>query len=188
MSLVYSNFVTPTAALALVLGANLGSAINPVVEGGRRNDPSSYRLPVGNLLNRLIGVALFAPFLQPIGDVLRAIQPDVAKMTAEFHVAFNVILAAAFIGLLDPLSWLLEKIFPTRKPSADPSAPRYLDENLLETPSLALADASRETLRMGDVVELMLRQITRCCSIVRDATHCVENLFSAGRVCRSAYL
>jgi phosphate:Na+ symporter len=159
MSLAYSHFITPTAALALVLGANLGSAINPVVEGGHRDDPASYRLPVGNLLNRLIGVALFAPFLQPIGDVLRAIQPDVAKMTAEFHVAFNVILAAAFIGLLDPLSWLLEKIFPTRKPSADPSAPRYLDENLLETPSLALADASRETLRMGDVVEVMLRQV-----------------------------
>jgi phosphate:Na+ symporter len=82
MSLAYSNFVTPTAALALVLGANLGSAINPVVEGGHRNDPSSYRLPVGNLLNRLIGVALFAPFLQPIAEALRTVQPDVAKMTA----------------------------------------------------------------------------------------------------------
>src|SRR5438874_2224893 len=63
------------------------------------------------------------------------------------------------VGLLDPLSWLLESVFPTRKLSADPSAPRYLDENLLETPSLALADASRETLRMGDVVEVMLRQV-----------------------------
>jgi phosphate:Na+ symporter len=85
MSLAYSHFITPTAALALVLGANLGSAINPVVEGGRRDDPASYRLPVGNLLNRLIGVVLFAPFLQPIGDVLGAVQPDMAKMTAEFH-------------------------------------------------------------------------------------------------------
>jgi phosphate:Na+ symporter len=159
MSLAYSSFVTPTAALALVLGANLGSAINPVVEVGRRNDPSSYRLSVGNLLNRLIGVALFAPFLQPIADALRAVQPDMARMIAEFHIAFNVALAAAFIGLLDPLSWLLERVFPARKPSADPSAPRYLDENLLETPSLALADASRETLRMGDVVEVMLRQV-----------------------------
>jgi phosphate:Na+ symporter len=159
MSLAYSHFITPTAALALVLGANLGSAINPVVEGGHRDDPATYRLPVGNLLNRLIGVALCAPFLQPIADVWGAVQPDMAKMTAEFHVAFNVVLAAAFIGLLDPLSWLLQRIFPARKPSADPSAPRYLDGNLLETPSLALADASREALRMGDVVEVMLREV-----------------------------
>jgi phosphate:Na+ symporter len=159
MSLAYSHFVTPAAALALVLGANLGSAINPVVEGGHRDDLASYRLPVGNLLNRLIGVVLFAPFLQPIADLLHAVQPDMAKMTAEFHVAFNVVLAAAFIGLLGPLSWWLARAFPVRKPSNDPSAPRYLDENLLETPSLALADASRETLRMGDMVEVMLKQV-----------------------------
>src|SRR5262249_3020416 len=73
MSLAYSHFITPGAALALVLGANLGSAINPVVEGGHRDDPASYRLPIGNLLNRLVGVALFVPFLQSIADVLHAI-------------------------------------------------------------------------------------------------------------------
>ena len=60
MSLAYSHFVTPAAALALVLGANLGSAINPLLEGGRRGDTASYRLPVGNLLNRLVGVVLVA--------------------------------------------------------------------------------------------------------------------------------
>jgi phosphate:Na+ symporter len=48
---------------------------------------------------------------------------------------------------------------PKRKASTDPSAPRYLDEGLLEAPSLALADAARETLRMGDVVETMLREV-----------------------------
>jgi phosphate:Na+ symporter len=159
MSLAYSQFITPAAALALVLGANLGSAINPVIEGGRRGDMASYRLPVGNLLNRLVGVVLVAPFLPALAGALLAFQPHVAKMTAEFHVAFNVALALAFIGLLDPLAWLLEKIFPERKKSADPAAPRYLDESALETPSLALADAGRETLRMGDIVEVMLRQV-----------------------------
>jgi phosphate:Na+ symporter len=159
MSLAYSQFITPPAALALVLGANLGSAINPLVEGGRRDDPASYRLPVGNLLNRFVGVAVVVPFLQPIADLLRSAQPDMAKLTAEFHVFFNVGLAVAFIGLLDPLSWMLHKVFPVRRRTADSSAPRYLDESMLETPSLALADASRETLHMGDVVETMLRQV-----------------------------
>ena len=41
MSLAYAHFVTPYAALALVLGANLGSAINPIVEGARRDNPAS---------------------------------------------------------------------------------------------------------------------------------------------------
>ena len=90
MSLAYSTFITPMAALALVLGANLGSAINPVFEGGHRGDASSYRLPVGNLINRLVGVVLVAPFLHPIADAMRAFQPDMARMTAEFHMAFNI--------------------------------------------------------------------------------------------------
>ena len=90
MSLAYAHFVTPYAALALVLGANLGSAINPVFEGARRDNPASYRLPVGNLLNRLVGVLLVAPLLRPIAEALQAWQPDLAKATAEFHIAFNV--------------------------------------------------------------------------------------------------
>jgi phosphate:Na+ symporter len=53
----------------------------------------------------------------------------------------------------------LERLFPERVRDADPARPRYLDETALETPSLALADAARETLRMGDTVEQMLRNV-----------------------------
>ena len=123
MSLAFSHFVTPMAALALVLGANLGSAINPVLEGGDRGDPASYRLPVGNLINRLVGVVLVVAI--PAADRRRAFapfSPIMARMTAEFHIAFNVALAVVFIGLLDPLAWLLVRLFPARK--APPIPPR----------------------------------------------------------------
>src|SRR3979490_1751999 len=66
MSLAYAHFISPYASLALVLGANLGSAINPVFEGARRDNPATYRLPVANLVNQLIGVVIVAPFLEPI--------------------------------------------------------------------------------------------------------------------------
>jgi phosphate:Na+ symporter len=159
MSLAYAHFISPFAALALVLGANLGSAINPVFEGARRDNPASYRLPLGNLINRLVGLLLVAPFLHPITETLQAWQPNLAKLTAEFHIAFNVAMAIIFIGLLDGMARLLEKLLPNRVQEADPSRPRYLDESALETPSLALADAARETLRMGDHVEVMLRKV-----------------------------
>jgi phosphate:Na+ symporter len=87
MSLAYSQFITPYAALALVLGANLGSAINPVFEGARRDDPASYRLPVGNLVNRVVGIALVLPFLSVIAGHMHAWQPDLARMTAAFPIA-----------------------------------------------------------------------------------------------------
>ena len=159
MSLAYAQFISPYASLALVLGANLGSAINPVFEGAKRDNPASYRLPLGNLVNRAVGVLLVAPFLRPITDILQSWQPDLAKMTAGFHIGFNVATAIIFIGLLDGMARLLKKLLPDRVREADPSRPRYLDESALETPSLALADASRETLHMGDHVEIMLRKV-----------------------------
>jgi phosphate:Na+ symporter len=159
MSLAYAHFISPYAALALVLGANLGSAINPIFEGARRDNPASYRLPLGNLVNRLIGVLLVVPFLHPIADHLQSWQPDAAKATALFHIAFNVATAALFIGLLDGMARLLKTLLPKRVEEADPSRPRYLDESALETPSLALADAAREALHMGDPVEIMLRKV-----------------------------
>ena len=159
MSLAYSQFVTPEAALALVLGANLGSAINPLIESGVRGDPASRRVPVGNLLNRLVGILIVLPFLHPIARELGTLQPDMAKLTAEFHMLFNIALAVLLIGPLDAVAALLVRILPEKKQPDDAAMPRYLDDAALETPSLALANAARETLRMGDTVETMLRNV-----------------------------
>jgi phosphate:Na+ symporter len=156
MPLAYSHLVTPVAALALVLGANLGSAINPVLEGGSARNPASRRLPIGNLINRVIGVVVVLPFLQPIADAFARFEPNPARMTADFHTAFNIALALVFILLLDRLALLLVRLLPDPAKSPDPSTPLYLDETAINTPSVALVCAARETLRMGDIVESML--------------------------------
>ena len=158
MSLAYSHFVSPVAALALVLGANLGSAINPLLESGANANPASRRLPFGNLINRLVGVVLVLPFLQPIAGLLMRLDPNPTRMAADFHTAFNVLLALVFIFLLDGLASVLTRLLPDPAKRTDPSAPLYLDETAIRMPSVALACAARETLHMGDVVESMLRQ------------------------------
>jgi phosphate:Na+ symporter len=94
MTLANSHFVTPVAALALVLGANLGSAINPVLEGGSSSNPASRRLPVGNLINRVIGVVVVLPFLQPIADAFTRLVPDPARMAATVQPPVKVVLTA----------------------------------------------------------------------------------------------
>ncbi len=158
MSLAYSNFITPVAALALTLGANLGSAINPVIESGNSTNPASYRLPLGNLLNRLIGCALALIFLHPIADALSRFEPNASRMTADFHTAFNLILAGVFIFPLGWVASMLARFLPERAKPNNPATPLYLDETALGTPSVALACAEREVLHLGDIVETMLRQ------------------------------
>jgi phosphate:Na+ symporter len=158
MSLAYANFITPEAALAFVVGANLGSAVNPVVEGGKPGNPATRRLPIGNLVNRLVGCVIVLPFLHPIADAFARLEPNPSRLAADFHLAFNLALALAFIPLLDGLAWLLTRFLPEQQRPTDPSTPLYLDESALGTPSVALACAARETLHMGDIVEAMLRQ------------------------------
>jgi phosphate:Na+ symporter len=158
MSLAYSHFVSPVAALALVLGANLGSAINPLVEGSSSANAASRRVPIGNLLNRVVGVALALPFLQPIADLSARLVSNPARIVADFHTAFNLVLALAFVLLLDAVAALLKKWLPDPAKRADAAAALYLDETAIDTPSVALACAARETLHMGDVVEDMLRK------------------------------
>jgi phosphate:Na+ symporter len=158
MSLAYSSFVTPAAALALVLGANLGSAINPLVEGTQSDNPASRRLPIGNLLNRLIGCIVVLPFLNPIVAALSQLEPNPSRMAAVFHTAFNVALAIVFMLPLRGLAALLTRLLPERPTPNDPSTPLYLDETALATPSVALVCAARETLHIGDIIGTMLRQ------------------------------
>lgn len=158
MSLSYSNFITPVAALALVIGANLGSAINPLIEGGGLNNPIARRLPLGNLINRLVGCALVLPLLEPITVAMRTLDSNPVRMLADFHTLFNLALAVLFIGPLPALARLLEWLVPEPDDSTDPSAPIYLDAAAISTPSLALTCAARETLHMGDLIETMLRR------------------------------
>ena len=156
MSLAYSHFVSPVAALALVLGANLGSAVNPLLEGSRAN-LAGRRLPIGNMLNRVVGVALVLPFLQPIVELFSRFDVNPARMAADFHTIFNVALAVLFVFVLDGVARLLIWLLPESAKQPDPSVPLYLDEAAMRTPSVALACAARETLHMGDVIEAMLQ-------------------------------
>ena len=160
MSLAYAHFVTPYAALALVLGANLGSAINPVFEGARRDNPASYRLP-----RRQSG--------QPAGrrrcwsrrscarsrKPCRRGSPISPRRRPNFTSRSTSPPRSSSSACSIRMARLLKKLLPNRVQEADPSRPRYLDESALETPSLALADAARETLHMGDLVEVMLRKV-----------------------------
>ena len=156
MSFATQGVVPPQAAFALVLGANLGTALNPLFEAGSTSDPAAKRLPIGNLLNRLVGGVLGLALLNVIGPWLVKFEPSVYRAVADFHTFFNIIMAALFFPVLGPLARLLRRMLPARAVPTDPSRPVYLDPAALEVPAVALAAAAREALRMVDGLETML--------------------------------
>lgn len=155
MSLAGTHVISTQAALAMMLGCNLGSALNPLMDalGG---GPAKLRAPLGNFVMRVVGAVLVFPFLGRLATAASGLGIGPAQLTALAHLAFNLAVAALFLGILPWFADLLLKWLPEKQAAGDPAQPLYLDEAALSTPSVALTNAAREVLHMADVVEEML--------------------------------
>lgn len=157
MTLVSLHVVGVQLALALVLGANIGSSITPVAMTWRA-DPTARRIPVGNLLMRTAGVAAIywsIPWLVPY---LSGFSSDPAHVIANFHTGFNLAVALVFLPLVGAVAALVIRILPDSAMPEDEKTPKHLEESALDSPGVALSGAARETLRIGDTVESMLER------------------------------
>ncbi len=158
MSLAVAGVVSPQASFAMVLGANLGSAFNPLL-ASLGQEPSRRRLPIGNLVNRLVGCLLFLPFIDPLSVFMtRLVSGDGGQAAALFHLGFNVAMAGLFLPLLPLVEAGLKRVMPEPVTPAGERPTLYLDKGALSTPTVALANAAREVLRMADAVEAMLNR------------------------------
>jgi phosphate:Na+ symporter len=178
-SLAAAGVVTLPAAIALVLGANLGGTIPPVLEGPQA-DPEGRRLPIGNLSIRAVGCVATLPFIHPIAALLLKLDPSAAGSVVDFHILFNLALTLVFVWFLDPVARLLTRVLPTKPKPADMTDPLYLEEAALDTPYLALTNASREALRMADLVDAMLQQFHK--TATGGDTQAIKDLVHAGKM------
>lgn len=159
MSFVTHGALSVSGGIALVLGANLGTAMNPLLES-RSDNPEDRRLPAGNLLNRLVGAVLVLALFPIVPSLVSSIEPNPARAVADFHTAFNLVLALIFFPLLSPYAGLVERLLPARPANDSPDAPRFLETAHPEEPvATALAGASREALRLADILEMMLTDL-----------------------------
>jgi len=156
MSLAASGMIPLGTGAALVLGANLGSAITPLIEGAGWSDPAAQRVPFGNLLTRMVGVAAAVVGFRFLAPYLGQLGPTPARALANFHTVFNLAVAAAFLPWVRGYARLVVRLLPQRHEGVEPGAPLYLDPAIRETPALALGAATREALRMADTLEAML--------------------------------
>jgi phosphate:Na+ symporter len=156
MSLTGVGVLPLTSACALVLGANLGAAM-PALTATFADKPAARRVAVGNLIFRLTGVVVAVPFITAAVPWLQLLEADPSRVVVNFHTTFNLALALAFILLTDVVGRVCTRLLPDLPVDVDPERPRHLDRTTLDSPSLALACAAREALRMGDLIETMLR-------------------------------
>ena len=156
ITLAGTNALSITVAFAFVLGANIGSAIPPVIATFGANQ-SARQPPLGNLLFRITGVVIALPFIDLIAHQMSPLEIGSARQIANFHMFFNLALVVLFFPLIDRMVSITQRMLPEDETVKDKMEPRTLDKSAFETPLVALVNAEREVLRMGEVVERMLR-------------------------------
>lgn len=147
--------IDATLAIALVVGANLGTAISPLLASSGE-PPAARRAQLANLITRVIATIAVLPFIGKLPELLSVFGTDASRMAVNAHTAFNIAIALAFLPLVTPLDKLARRIMPDLPTGDDAAKPRYLDHSALDTPTVALAGAARETLRLSDAVARML--------------------------------
>ncbi len=187
MSFVQAGVIPVGLGLILVLGANIGGAIAPVIMT-LRDIPAGRRVPLGNLMMRGMGAIIFLPFMATIvAPFIAHLDPDPARQLVNFHTFFNIVVALGFLPFIGPMTKLSEIILPDRAREEDESLPRYLDPTAFTTPPAALACVARETLRVSDVVQRMMRDTleafrtnnTHLVQGIRDQEAIVDSLYEA---------
>ena len=154
-TLAASGVIPIDVALGLVLGANLGSGMLAVLTT-LRSPVEVRQVPLGNLMFKLLGIVIAAPF---IGLWLRHVRPylgEPATVVVLFHLTFNVLVGIVFIGWTQVIARWVGKLLPKPEKNMAGGRPRHLDPSALATPSLAISCAAREALHQADVVETML--------------------------------
>jgi phosphate:Na+ symporter len=155
ISLVGAGVIGLELALLLVLGANIGSGLIPMGLS-MRMAPSARRVLVGNLAFRVIGAVAAVPFVGAIIGLLPV--ADGARTVALGHTAFNLVLALIFLPLTAMAARLLERLMPDRVHDGATVILSNLDDAVFDRPAVALNGATREVLRLADLVETMLRE------------------------------
>ncbi len=166
------GFITLPAGIALAFGANIGTCVTAMLASiGKPRE--AIRAALVHVLFNFAGVLLWVAFIPQLAELVTLISPvssnlsasarlaaDAPRQIANAHTIFNLANTLVFIGFIGTFARLVEILVPDKPLEEAPiTKPRYLDEELLETPSLALDMARLEISRAGAQVEVMLGEI-----------------------------
>ncbi|MCE6977791.1 Na/Pi cotransporter family protein [Pseudomonas frederiksbergensis] len=185
-TLAGASVISLPVAIGLVIGANIGSGILAFLSTSMQN-AAGRQVALGSLLYKLIGLLLIIPVLDPLVRWIDSFDFSAQEMVIGFHLLYNTARCLILLPSVGPMARLCAWLLPERPDINGTAKPRHLDSTALVTPSLALANAARETLRIGDLVDSMLEAMldvlrgkqTAVTQEVRRLTDDVEALYSA---------
>ena len=150
----FAGLLNLNSAIPIILGANIGTSFSTLLASARAN-AEAKRIAVGHTLFKLIIVIILYPFIQPLTNLIASTGNSLPRQIANGHTLINLFACILFLPLLTPYEKFLRRIIPE---TITRVKMKFLSPSLIDTPAMALAQASREVMRMGDIVTEMFRQ------------------------------
>ena len=157
-TLTGAGLISLPVAIGLVIGANIGSGVLAFLNSSLQS-PAGRRVALGSLLYKVIGLLLVMPLLDPLVNWLDSLDWQPAELVIAFHLLYNSMRCLLMLPTVGPMARFCNWLLPDRAEENGVARPRHLDPTALATPSLALANSVRETLRIGDLIETMLSHL-----------------------------
>jgi phosphate:Na+ symporter len=148
------------ASVPLMIGANIGTAITAIIasSGGSRE---SKQVALAHTFFKVIGALIIVWFIPWFVRLIVLISPPevLARQITNAHTVFNTLIALVLLPFSGIYARLINRMLPVREEKHASLTTWYVDESLLNTPSMALGVARQEVLRMMEIAERMTEEI-----------------------------
>lgn len=156
-TLAMSGLVPWNTAIYIILGQNIGTTVTAILSsiGAGKNGKRAAVIHllfnvIGSLVFGIIAIIAFSGFMPGIAEFGKSlIDPTKISVVHSIFNILNTLLLFPFAGVLVRIAEQL--IRGGENEGEDESELKHLDERILETPSFAVQNATKEVVRMGEM-------------------------------------
>jgi phosphate:Na+ symporter len=156
-----SGAITLPGAIGLILGANIGTCIGVMLVAALRLSGPAFRVSVAQVLINVFGVLIFLPFIHPFAALVSLTSASLPRQIANAHTIFNVAVSLILFPFVKQIAQASRWLVPKSAEEDKPKLTEYIDEMQFSIPAVALTEAARELVRLGEVTAQMVESSRR---------------------------
>jgi phosphate:Na+ symporter len=149
-----NNSITLGGAIGIILGANIGSCITGLVASlGQAR--AARQASIAQIMINVFGVICFMPFIAQYTKLVEMTSSELPRQIANAHTIFNVLVSLALLPFIKQIAQFSAFLTPASRVPEKPKVTAFIDEMQFSVPSVALSEAARELVRMGEITAQM---------------------------------
>lgn len=155
-----SQVINLDGAIGIILGANIGSCVTGFIASFQLSR-AARQTSMAQIFINVAGVLLFIPFISPFARLISNTSSELPRQIANAHTIFNISVSMLMVPFVKQIAWVAERLVPQEKKPDKQKLTLYIDEMQYNVPAVALNEAARELVRLGEAAACMLEESCR---------------------------